>query len=98
MGRVLKVTAAGALVVWLVGPIVWMLITSVHSEAAMTQLPPDLSLDLRLSNYTDLLSDPRWQASIGVSLTVVVLVTVITLAIAALAAYFKVSTSTFRLD
>lgn len=87
LARVLKVGAAGALVVWLVGPIVWILITSVQSEAAMTRLPPALSLDLRLSNYTDLLSDPRWQASIGVSLTVVTLVTLITLVIAALAAY-----------
>ncbi|CAN5620939.1 hypothetical protein BH23CHL8_BH23CHL8_22560 [soil metagenome] len=87
LGRLLKVAAAGALVVWLVGPIVWMLITSVQSEAAMTRLPPALTLDLRLSNYTDLLSDPRWQGSIGVSLTVVILVTLITLAIAALAAY-----------
>jgi len=53
----------------------------------MTQLPPRLSLDLRLSNYTDLLVDPGWQASIAVSLTVVVLVTFFTLLIAGLAAY-----------
>jgi ABC-type sugar transport system permease subunit len=87
LGRILLIVGAAAMVLWLVGPIVWILITSVQGEAAMTQLPPRLSLDLRLSNYADLLSDPRWQASIGVSLTVVTLVTLITLTIAALAAY-----------
>ena len=84
---VLVVGGAAALVVWLVGPIVWILIASLQSEPAMTQLPPQLSLDLRLSNYTDLLSSPGWQGSIIVSLTVVTLVTLITLFLAGLAAY-----------
>jgi ABC-type sugar transport system permease subunit len=87
LGRVLVLAGSAALVIWLVGPIIWILITSLHSEGAMTQLPPQLSLDLRLSNYTDLLMDPAWQAAILVSLTVVVLVTAFTIVISALAAY-----------
>ena len=53
----------------------------------MTQLPPRLSTDLRLSNYGDLLSDATWQGSIVVSITLVTLVTLFTLLIAAVAAY-----------
>jgi multiple sugar transport system permease protein len=87
LATLLLITGAIAMVVWLVGPIVWIAIASLQSEPAMTQLPPALSLDLRLSNYVDLLSDPGWQGSIIVSLTVVVLVTGITLLISGLAAY-----------
>jgi multiple sugar transport system permease protein len=85
--RTLLVIGAAVLLVWLIGPIAWILLTSVHGEAAMTQLPPALGSDFRLSNYTDLLSDPRWQGSIVVSLSVVTLVTLITLLVSALAAY-----------
>jgi ABC-type sugar transport system permease subunit len=87
LGKPLLIVGGVALVVWLVGPIVWILLTSIHSEPAMTQLPPRLLSDFRPTNYTDLLSDPAWQESIGVSLIVVVLVTLFTLLIAALAAY-----------
>jgi ABC-type glycerol-3-phosphate transport system permease component len=87
LGRILGIVGAVALVVWLVGPIVWILISSLQSEPAMTQLPPALSLDLRLSNYTDLLATPEWQGSIIVSLTVVTLVTLFTIVFAGLAAY-----------
>jgi multiple sugar transport system permease protein len=101
VGRALTAIGAGLLVVWLVGPIIWIAITSLQPEGAVTQLPPRLTLDLRLSNYADLLSDPQWQHSIGVSLTVVVLVTLITLLVSAIAAYplarFRIRGSTFVL-
>jgi multiple sugar transport system permease protein len=75
------------MLIWLIGPIVWIVITSLQSEAAMTNLPPRLSFDLRISNYTNLLSRPDWQGSIVVSLQVVILVTLFTLLLSALAAY-----------
>ncbi len=87
VGRTAVVVAAVALIVWLVGPVVWIMITSLQPEGAVTQLPPQLTLDLRLSNYVDLLSRPQWQGSIVVSLTVVTLVTILTLFLGALAAY-----------
>jgi multiple sugar transport system permease protein len=87
VGRVVAVVGSVALVVWLVGPVIWILITSLQPEGAVTQLPPQLTLDLRLSNYADLLSRPQWQGSIVVSLTVVTLVTICTLLLGALAAY-----------
>lgn len=87
VGRGLTIVASVALVVWLVGPVIWILVTSLQPEGAVTQLPPRLTLDLRISNYLDLLSRPQWQGSIVVSLTVVTLVTVLTLFLGALAAY-----------
>lgn len=87
VGRVALVAASVALIAWLVGPVIWIVITSLQPEGAVTQLPPRLTLDLRLSNYTDLLSRSQWQGSIVVSLTVVTLVTLLTLFLGALAAY-----------
>lgn len=87
IGRALGIAGAAALVTWLVGPIVWIAVASLQSEGNMTQLPPRLSPELRVENYATLLGDPEWQRSIGVSLTVVVLVTLCTILIAALAAY-----------
>jgi ABC-type sugar transport system permease subunit len=87
IGRVALVAGSIALVVWLVGPIIWMAIASLQAEPNMTQLPPRISLDLRISNYLNLLAMPEWQGSIVVSLVVVILVTAITLLVAALAAY-----------
>jgi ABC-type glycerol-3-phosphate transport system permease component len=81
------VVAAAGLVLWLIAPVAWILVASLQPEGAMTQLPPRLTLDLRISNYLDLLSTSQWQASIGVSLTVVTLVTILTLFLCALAAY-----------
>lgn len=87
VGRIALVAASVALIAWLVGPVIWIVITSLQPEGAVTQLPPRLTLDLRLSNYTDLLSRSQWQGSIVVSLTVVTLVTLLTLFLGALAAY-----------
>ncbi len=87
VGRAAVLLASGALIVWLVGPVLWILVTSLQPEGAVTQLPPRLTLDLRISNYLDLLSRPQWQGSIMVSLTVVTLVTLLTLFLGALAAY-----------
>ena len=85
--RVAFVVAVVALLVWLIGPIVWIVLTSVEPEGAVTQLPLNLTLDLRLDHYATLLGDPQWQGSFVVSLLVTVLTTLITIPIAALAAY-----------
>jgi ABC-type sugar transport system permease subunit len=78
-----------AMTVWLVGPIVWIAITSLQPEGAVTQLPYQFTLDLRFDHYADLLTDPNrgWLRSMWVSIQVVVLVTAITATLAALAAY-----------
>lgn len=87
VGRLVAIVVSVALVVWLVGPVIWIVVTSLQPEGAVTRMPPQLTLDLRFSNYTDLLSRPQWQGSIMVSLTVVTLVTILTLFLSSLAAY-----------
>src|SRR5690606_25330045 len=86
VGRAAVLVASGALVAWLVGPVIWILVTSLQPEGAVTQLPPRLTLDLRVSNYLDLLSRQQWQGAIVVSLTVVILVTGLPLFLGARAA------------
>lgn len=78
-----------AMTVWLVGPIVWIAITSLQPEGAVTQFPYQFTADLRFDHYADLLTDPRrgWFHAMWVSIQVVVLVTAITAILAALAAY-----------
>ena len=79
--------SVGLLFVWLLGPIVWIAITSVQPEGAVTSRPPQLTTDLRLDTYAELLSSPQWHQSIFVSLQVTIAVTVVTLALGAMAAY-----------
>jgi multiple sugar transport system permease protein len=78
-----------AMTVWLVGPIVWIAITSLQPEGAVTQFPYQFTTDLRFDHYADLLADPRrgWLRAMWVSIQVVVLVTAVTTILAALAAY-----------
>jgi multiple sugar transport system permease protein len=68
-------------------PIVWIAIASVQPESAITVAPPQLSLALNFDWYTFLLQEPRWNGSMIVSSVLAVSTMVITIAIAALAAY-----------
>ncbi len=77
----------GILLFWLLGPIVWIAITSLQPEGAVTVLPPRLTTELRLSNYTNLLTDPAWINSIIQSFEITILVTIFSIVFAALAAY-----------
>jgi multiple sugar transport system permease protein len=49
--------------------------------------PPVLTSEIRLDRYASLLADPRWQASLGVSLIVTITTTLLVLVLAALAAF-----------
>lgn len=79
--------ACGVLLVWMLGPIVWIAIASVQPEGAVTSRPPDLTADLQLGRYADLLSSSEWQHSILVSVQITIAVTVAALVLGALAAY-----------
>lgn len=76
-----------ALLLWILGPIIWIAIASVQPEAAVTTRPPALTTDLRLDHYVDLLSRPDWQGSIAVSLELTIAVTLLALILGAMAAY-----------
>jgi multiple sugar transport system permease protein len=87
LGRSVVVAAAGLLLVWSLGPIVWLLIASFQPESAVTSIPLQLQLEPYLGNYARLLARPDWIASTWVSVQVAVLTTVLVLVIGALAAY-----------
>jgi multiple sugar transport system permease protein len=87
LGRAAYGLGVGLLLAWLIGPIVWIGVTSLQPEYAVTSLPMQLTSELRFSNYLDLVVRPDWQGSMLVSLQLVIGVTVLTLLLAALAAY-----------
>jgi multiple sugar transport system permease protein len=75
------------LIVWSVGPTLWIALASVQPEGAVTSSPLRLTFHLSLKHYADILSSPEWISSIRVSLIVTIGTTLITLLISALAAY-----------
>ena len=85
--RALLWTGAALLVLWSVGPTLWILIASVQPESAVTSVPMALTPNLTFERFGQLLGDARWQTAILVSIVVSVTTTVITLAIGAMAAY-----------
>jgi multiple sugar transport system permease protein len=73
--------------VWLLGPILWIAITSVQPEAAVTTAPPELTWDLDFGWYSKFLQDGDWLRSTLVSLEVAAATTAATIVIGSLAAY-----------
>jgi multiple sugar transport system permease protein len=88
VGRVATAIAAGVLLVWLVGPILWVFITSLVPEGYITQAPPRLE-GFSFDSYTNLLGLKQfsWAGSAVVSLEVTLLTTLFTVLFGALAAY-----------
>jgi len=88
VGRAATLVAAIVLLVWLVGQILWVFITSLTPEGYITQSPPRLEA-FSLDSFAKLLAMPQinWFGSAVVSLVVTVTTTVICIALGALAAY-----------
>ena len=85
--KVLFGLGVGVLLLWILGPIIWIAITSIQPESAVTQRPPALTTDLQFGRYAELLGKPEWQRGIFVSLELTIVVTIISLVFGALAAY-----------
>ncbi len=83
----LRAGAAIALVVWLAGPILWVVVASTQPRDAISQMPPRLTLDLDLSQYARLITDPVWQGAAVTTITVSVIGTMLALGVALLAGY-----------
>jgi ABC-type sugar transport system permease subunit len=81
------VTGAGLLLIWLIGPVIWIVTASLQPEPNVTTLPLQLSPSLQFSNYIELFAKPAWQQALFVSLQLVILVTIFTMLISLLAAY-----------
>ncbi len=93
IGPLATALGGGLLVLWSIGPIVWMILASLQPEGAVTSVPLQLTVDLRWANYTNLFFNPGqfttlpWLSSTWVSIQVAVLATVITIVVSALIAY-----------
>jgi multiple sugar transport system permease protein len=87
LGPLARGSVAVVLLVWLVAPIVWIVIASVQTEQAMTQTPPQVSLNLDFGWYAYLLGHPKWIGSLAVSVMVALATTVITILVGALTAF-----------
>ncbi len=88
VGRVLFGVGAGALLFFFVAPILWMVVTSLQSDEALSHMPPHLSLDnLWLDGYSRIIQSTQWQGSLVVSLLTSVLTTFFVIVLAAPAAY-----------
>ncbi|MEV0129664.1 ABC transporter permease subunit [Dactylosporangium sp. NPDC050688] len=85
--RVGSTVAIGALLVWSIGPTLWIVLASLQPESAVTSVPLDLTARLDFSQYADILTNDKWLSSIWVSLQITVGSTLLTLLVGALAAY-----------
>ena len=75
------------LVIWSVGPTLWILVASLQVEGAVTSSPPALSLVPNLTHYKELFTSAEWISSFRVSLIVTIASTLITLLLGVMAAY-----------
>ena len=75
------------LVVWLVGPIIWMVVASLQSEGSITSVPLSLKPEIRLDSYQRLLSNPTWIGALGVNLQLAPLTALLSILFGALIAY-----------
>ena len=86
-GRLARVAAMLLVVVWLVGPLIWIVIASTQSGAGMRASPPRLSTALTFNEYARLLGDRAWQGAAWNSILVSTIATLISVAVATTAAY-----------
>src|SRR5438445_6073123 len=87
-GRVLFGVGAGLLLFYFVAPIIWIIVTSLQTDEALSHMPPHLSItNLWLDGYTRIIQDGQWQGSLVVSLLTAVLTTLFVIVLASPAAY-----------
>lgn len=85
--RVAVALGVALLLLWLVGPILWIAIASIQPESAITVAPPQLTWHLNWYWYGYLLTTPDWIHSTWVSLQASVFTTALSIVIGGLAAY-----------
>jgi len=87
VGSILFALGAGLLLLFFVAPIMWIIIASLQTDDALSNMPPHLSLNLWFDGYIALVQDKRWQGSLVVSLLAAGFTTFFVILIAAPAAY-----------
>jgi sorbitol/mannitol transport system permease protein len=78
--------AAWAIGLIFVAPVLWMLLTSLHSESHAATNPPSVAADLTMSGYREFFDSNPWPALIN-SATAAIVSTLLVLALATPAAY-----------
>ena len=68
-------------------PILWIVLVSLQPTQAFGNLPPALTTNLWFTGYQTIITDPRWQASLVVSLETAIITTALVLIFASPAAY-----------
>jgi ABC-type sugar transport system permease subunit len=79
--------AGALLIIWSVGPTLWILIASVQPEGAVTSSPLRLDFALDFTHYQEIFSSSEWISSFGVSLVVSLSATIVSLVLGSMAAY-----------
>lgn len=87
LARVAAVVGAGLLILWSVGPTLWILIASLQPEGAVTSSPLHLDATLDFSHYREILTSSEWLSSFQVSFIVTIATTLISLLLGSMAAY-----------
>ena len=57
-------SCVGALLLFFVAPIAWMVIASLQTDDALSHMPPQLSFNLWLDGYMRMLQARNWQGSL----------------------------------
>lgn len=78
---------AVAVMAFFAAPIIWVAISSLQPERALTVQPPALTPELWLDGYKTIYGDERWFGSLLISLQVALLTTAIVIVLSAPAAY-----------
>jgi multiple sugar transport system permease protein len=88
VSRYLFGIGAGALLLFFVLPIAWIVIASLQTDEALSHMPPQVSLqNLWLDGYTRIIQSKQWQGSLVVSLLTAILTTISVIVLASPAAY-----------
>jgi len=88
VGRYLFGVGAGVLLFFFVAPIIWMIVTSLQTDEALSHMPPHLSLtSVWLDGYARIIQSPVWQGSLVVSLLTATFTTFFVIVLASPAAY-----------
>ena len=75
------------LVVWLIGPILWIVVASTQLERHLTADPPRIGLPVTFDAYTSLLASTAWRNAAITTVLITTLATTVALVIASATAY-----------
>jgi ABC-type glycerol-3-phosphate transport system permease component len=85
--RLATAAATLLLVVWLVGPVLWIVVASTQLERHLVLVPPRIGLPLTIDAYAALLKSEEWRAAAITTVAITTIATAVALVIASATAY-----------